>query len=717
MRILLALVLALLAGAALLYYRSRPDPAGAPQAIGSAATRTDAVASELAQEARPPEQERAALAPAASADQSSNTEAEASASAHLDVHVRGSRSRTPAANTSVQVFSRISNETLAVGTTSVFGELSLRVPANTPLVVRAAMPGRPGYDEQKQVREGVGPGARAEIEILLREEDDARVFGQVLTEESGAPIAGARIELRELSAAADRAPPAFTTAEDGRFEIAFTSWTRPYLSIAAEGRGTRLADPAGHDDVSRPLVVRLARASTLEIRAHDAAGAPLAGASVQVGAWGIALDVATTEGAGFFMRDSIFAPEQSWTATTGIDGLATVAGLPAGVELRPAVTWQKTHLELERVKLAPGEVRRIEVLLGGGTRIVGIALDERSKPIPGLSVCLAEDGRSTGLRTFVLEDLHLRETARADEAGRFAFEPVEPGLWLVAPARGEGAGGVRFAALPVRVRTAGEPEVALTLNACGGLHLEGSVLDSEGKPVANARVEAYAEEQMFWGDTRTEANGSFRLGPVTQDEFTLLAYGGSRGCSEPVRARPQSSGVVLRLQRAGQLAGRVVDASGGGCAAQLMFSPEQRGYGPFGNGGMMSTDPDGTFVLPGLGAGRYGLAAMTADGRFGLQTGIEVVAGGATNGIVLTLVPGGRLALHYTGAQPQLFVSVTHGGAPVHFGEQLAPGGRVTLLAPAGDVVLELRSDPFGAPRRLPLRLAAGETQTLEFGD
>ena len=712
--IALLIIVGGLIGLALVHKSQRTEPIAGRRAQSSAQRPADSAMMEDATQAAPAEA-RAELA----ADESTAASATPTPStAKLTVHVRGATSHAPAANTSVQVFSGASNETLAQGTTNVVGEVSLRVPAKTPLVVRAAQPGRQGYDEQKEMRDGLAPDARAELEILLREEDDARVFGQVLAEESGAALAGARVELRDVTGRLAHERPAYTTAEDGRFEIVFTSWTQTYLSISAEGRGTRLANPLGHEDASKPLLVRLARASTLEIRARDAADAPLAGMNVRVGAWGIALDIATSEGAGFFMRDSMFAPEQSWKAETGVDGLATITGLPAAVELRPQVQWQQTRLELERLTLLPGEVRKLDVRLGGMTRIVGIALDEQSRPIPNLSVCLAPDGRNEGLRTFVLEDMHRRETVRADDAGRFAFAPVEPGAWLVAPARGEELRGVHFAALPVRVQTAGEPEVAVTVRACSELYVQGSVLDSEGRLVPNARVEAYADEQMFWGDTRTDADGKFNLGPLTRDEFTLVAYGGSHGCSDAVRARAQDTEVVLHVQRTGELAGRVVDgATGAACAAQLMFTPEQRGYGPFGSGGMMSTDADGTFVLPGLTPGRHGLAAMTPDGRFAVQSGIEVVAGGKTEGIVLSLGTGGKLALHYTGREPQLFVSVTRNGTPVHFGDQLAPDGRAILLAPAGDVVLELRSEPAGAPRRLPLRVAAGETQVVEFGD
>jgi len=267
--------------------------------------------------------------------------------------------------------------------------------------------------------------------------------------------------------------------------------------------------------------------------------------------------------------------------------------------------------------------------------------------------------------------------------------------------------------------TSGEREIAVVLHAFRNLYLTGFVLGPDAKPVANARVEAYGAGEMFWDDASTREDGRFRLGPVTRDSFTLLAYGrDGLANSEELLARAGDERLVLYLEPGGILRGRVVDAaSSEACAAQLMYTPERRTFGPFGKGAMMTTEPDGRFEIKGLVAGRYGLAAMSADGRFGLLSGVDVAAGKASDELVLALEPGGRLALHYTGAHPQLYVVATRGGVPVHFGAVLAPGGRATLLAPAGELVLELREDPLGPARKLPVSLARGATAELEIGD
>ena len=45
------------------------------------------------------------------------------------------------------------------------------------------------------------------------------------------------------------------------------------------------------------------------------------------------------------------------------------------------------------------------------------------------------------------------------------------------------------------------------------------------------------------------------------------------------------------------------------------------------------------------------------------------------------------------------------------------PGGRVTVLAPAGTLGLELRTDPLGAPRTRAVELAPGETKAIVVTD
>jgi hypothetical protein len=723
MRILLAFALALMAAAAVLYFHSRPNAAEDPRRVQTEVVHSSVTAVEPPREGLPAAAQREALA----GSPSSKT-----ATAQLVVHVRRKATRAPVAGVKVTAYSDrpvsdfSSNtlemaEQLAMGQTDSAGNVVLGIRVDEPLMVQAELPDRAPIFESAFGIAGLAAGARSETEILLPDENDSRVFGQVLSAETNAPLAGARVELRNPQGAADRGRAAYTTGADGKFEIPFSSWAYPHLYVEAAGCGARLANPAGHDDPARPLLVRLARACTLEVVARDPAGAPVASVQVWLTAKCAALDSAANEASGFFMRAYIYAPDGSWSAETGDDGRATFAGLPAEVELHAQVQWQRTRKQVdpEHITLAPGETRRIEVLFRGSTRLRGRLLDQVGTPLPRRAILIAAPNPDPRERTLQLAGPRTRARVKTDGLGEFVVDGLEPGTWLVAPDREGGLEDGLLACMPERVVTSGEPEVSMTLHAFRDVYLTGFVLDPDAKPVRNARVEAYATGEMFWDDARTREDGRFRLGPVTGDAFTLLAYGqDGLANSEALSARAFDTGIVLYLEPGGVLRGRVVDAaSGAGCAAQLMYTPERRGFGPFGSGAMMSTEPDGSFDIRGLVAGRYGLSALTADGRFALQSGVEVAVGAQTSGIQLSLAPGGKLALHYTGAQPRLFVTVTHAGVPVHFGEQLAPGGRVTVLAPAGTLRLELRTDPLGAARTRELELEAGETKEIALTD
>src|SRR5258706_1123909 len=351
MRILMILALALLAAAALLYFRSGHRTADSPQSIQAEAARSTATSNEPVKEVPPAAVQREALA---------SSPAAGFRTGQLVVHVRHKATRTPVADVKVKVSSsgppadpsssqlQLAEE-IASGRTDSAGDVVIGVRAAEPtdsagdvtpgirwdeaLMVEAELPGRAPKCETAFGVAGIAAGGRSEIEILLPDENDARVFGQVLSAETNAPLAGARVELRNPEGAADRGRAVDTTGADGKFEIPFSTWAYPHLRIEAQGCGARLANPAGHDDPARPLLVRLARTCTLEVDARDPAGAPVAKVQVLLTAKSAALDVAANEASGFFMRAYLYAPDESWNAETGADGRATIMGLPAGVEL------------------------------------------------------------------------------------------------------------------------------------------------------------------------------------------------------------------------------------------------------------------------------------------------------------------------------------------------------------------------------------------------
>ncbi len=165
-------------------------------------------------------------------------------------------------------------------------------------------------------------------------------------------------------------------------------------------------------------------------------------------------------------------------------------------------------------------------------RIVGVVHDSSSGlPLAGAIVQLLPANDRTTARSVV-----------ADSLGRFAFDAVTPGTWLLGflHARVDGiAGGAPTHVLAVRPG-GGAREVALFLpnrpaatdalvadrEAVGSV--QGSVKDTAGAPVANARVLDDRGREL----ARSDASGGFALGArvASRHEFEVRAVG-----YEPVR--------------------------------------------------------------------------------------------------------------------------------------------------------------------------------------
>jgi hypothetical protein len=148
-----------------------------------------------------------------------------------------------------------------------------------------------------------------------------------------------------------------------------------------------------------------------------------------------------------------------------------------------------------------------------------------------------------------------------------------------------------------------------------------------------------------------------------------------------------------------------------------MFASEHPGNGMFGNGMSTASEADGSFRHEGFEPGRYGITAMTPDGRFAQQAGVDVGPGVESGDIVLALKPGGKLRLVYKGAKPGLFARLSCGGVPIDFGDSLEPGKTKLQLAPAGSLVLELRAEYNGPARTRAIELKAGETKEITLTD
>jgi hypothetical protein len=572
------------------------------------------------------------------------------------------------------------------------------------------------------------PGERRELVLELRKADELHVVGQVITAASGVPIAGAHVELIEARLADPGASAGpwirkdlgrATTGSDGRFDLPHSTWTSPYLRVAADGYGLGLADPSGdHEDVQNALLVKLAPASALDVQLLDSSGGAVAGASLVVEAQGT--DLARSRDAGPLL------PPELWKVETGLDGRARLYGLPAGVALRVEARRKNVvlHRESTEMRLESGETRRLEWRVEAQPQLSGLVLDQYQQPVRGQEIWLTPYS-SEGNRYFeTFDEAKVVARDRTDDEGRFVLDDVQPGRWMVGPAPRRAESGTAEASAvaprPVQVLTPRERARILTLHVQRGIYLRGIVLSPEGTPVGDCSVSARSESGRSFQDARSSNDGTFALGPLEPGTLTLAAdRSGLFARAEPVSVKAGDSGLVLRLKSGGSLRVHVVDArTRAGSEANLLIGSIPRGPGEFSIGTEWTgTERDGSLREDGLDPGHYAIAASTTDGRFAVCSGVEVVAGAAPADVELALQPGGTVRLSYAGARPFVTAVITVKGVPLSFPEPLRKGETKELLAPAGSLVLEVWWQDGGPPHLKPIELGAGETKLIALTD
>ncbi|WP_164010968.1 carboxypeptidase regulatory-like domain-containing protein [Pyxidicoccus trucidator] len=313
-----------------------------------------------------------------------------------------------------------------------------------------------------------------------------------------------------------------TTGADGAFVLeALPEGVMTLWALGEHGAAMRSGIPAGSEGVALELEAGILLQGTVM-----GGGTPLAGANVT------ALDM---------WRPRFF------DATTGPDGGFRMGPVPYR-EMYLAVVAKEGWLP---AFVGIGDMHK-QVTLLRPSRLSGRVLSN-GVPAPG-----AEVRRVPGQRIPVAG-----ETAHgitADAEGRFEWV-LPPGEYTLSASR-EG----RFALARV---TAGPttPEVVLELGSA--LHVEGTVSDESGQPVAGATVRVSSASLMESTGASLRAltgpEGHYRLGPLESGEwdFAVTAPGHlDRWRLEPQTLGPATGPVDFTLHRAASITGRVTDTEG-----------------------------------------------------------------------------------------------------------------------------------------------------------
>jgi protocatechuate 3,4-dioxygenase beta subunit len=195
--------------------------------------------------------------------------------------------------------------------------------------------------------------------------------------------------------------------------------------------------------------------------------------------------------------------------------------------------------------------------------------------------------------------LYAEATTGAD--GSFVLERLPEGTFML------WALGERGARRQPDV-AAGTEGVELVLGE--GITLEGVVTDEEGRPLPEVRLTFLHETHTRFFDTRTGADGNYRIGPLPNDRYGLVAEKeGWLPTFLPPSLVSWGTGDV-KLFRPSHLGGRVLSAGAPAPGVEVRLTSLDRS--DF-EEQVAATDAEGRFTFESLGPGEYRLTATSQD--------------------------------------------------------------------------------------------------------
>ncbi len=560
------------------------------------------------------------------------------------------------------------------------------------------------------------PGQNLEVEIVARTavvhgQLDLDFFGMVIDDATDAPIVGASIQ-----GEGDRKDVVISTGAFGLFTLRVASWEDALAGAAAEGYARRFFRLGGdHETQEHALNIRLSRAATLQVAVVDATGAALPRARVSV----------TTDSDNVVQSEGVVAipiacDDPIWGTIADESGRATLTGLLPGVPLNvSAYQGQLARKVPQPLKLEAGEVRSLEVCLGGGALIRGSLIDTAGKPIGAREIwLLPPERRSSGMVKRWEED-DVRARAWTDQEGRFEVHDLAAGTWLLAPAPREARrldsveDGVPSLAQAVVVAPA-TAIVEVVLQVERGAYLGGRVLNPSGQPAEGVWVFAHsvvAPGSIASGDSDEE--GAFLVGPLPSGRYQVYARK-SAGYADSlsIEAGAGAADLVLELRKGGRLHGFVVDvATGEHLEAETQYTrtdskDDDRVYGLAENG---------EFDIDGLVPGIYCIGAKSRNGQFGYLMGLNVRAGVEIADLQLAISQGGTLRLRLDGPEGKARYCVFAHGLYVAEG-WINSGETREIEVPAEMISVAIRAVGAQREETKEITVSPGSTVEVAFG-
>ncbi len=700
-----AALLALVALGALLWLRppSRSTEAGPARAVveqeaarGEAELAPAAPDGEIQRSALPEEAPADSPAPAL-AQEAQGTLADGHELAILDVQVLADEDGRPVQDVYLRFEALLGGEDLRPPSmTDAAGSVIASLPAGT---VRVSCNGQPDRSLELEL----APGKHHVATLKVRRDADVDFHLRLVDAGTGEPIPRALVRPDRSMHPYLIGATATARADDlGFATVRLASWADWWCQVSAEGYGSAKLRLAGdHGSRGQAMTVRLARSARLEGVVLDD-GAPLERARVSAKVSELALNARNPD---LLIGLAFPVPEQEWTAVSLAGGRYELAELPSGVDLTLEVSARGELVlqEVDALRLEPGEVRVRDIRLFAPGAIEGVVLDAGGAPAKGVHLLLVRGSEPRMLDGSEPDSVQ----TRTDKQGRFAFQRVPPGTWLIGPLAlvGPKERG-RAPEVPLAQVVELPPGVAVIqveLHLLQSLLIEGRCVGPDGEAVGEANVFTLLAGSSV--NVTSTADGAFALGPLPPGEYQLFADKRQElTLGEPLLARAGDRDVIVRLGRGARLHGSVVEAGGAGAEAQIQSTFKHV------DGSMLlnqyTTDEAGLFELSALPAGRYVLVARTASGLVSAPHALVLGASDELS-VQLTVAPGGQVHLQLpTGA----FARISIDGELADF----LQGDATSRILSPGPILIEVVKDSWLVQQREE-SITAGEVLQLDL--
>jgi protocatechuate 3,4-dioxygenase beta subunit len=408
-----------------------------------------------------------------------------------------------------------------------------------------------------------------------------RTLTGIVTDATGGPIAGARVDAAKLD----------------------------HQTKAGRAVAVTFSDPAGHYKLSIGGGAILVAASHPEYASQEryvdlgASGATASFALVPGGVIeGVVRDAKTKQPvAGAVVRSGHAAAPLELAAENDRDVKADAAGKFRFAGLRPGgyelVARAGTRSSRTPVDIGLGVAEQqtdIVLLIDAAATLRGKVLDDSGAPAAKVSVRAFGDGET--------------ETTTSDAAGAFVFEGLAPGRWTLS-----GTSERLIADGRAIVPLAKSDVDGVVVRVRRGLEVTGHV---EPREACDVEISKDEPDDMRHETTTANADGTFHFAPFGPGKATLSARcpNGDQGTVDVVVSAGGGESVV-RVAPGGSLEGHVVDTSGKPVEGVMVTAEIAGDMTRFENGVVSSgfraiTSTGGAFEIGGLGAASYRLTVL-----------------------------------------------------------------------------------------------------------